>query len=445
MNALSAFITLLTIFAAGFGVSSLFLKREAPVSLAEVVPLSWLLGTAFVSLSLACLGIVFSGFVLQAIVTAGCIWLGSLGLKAWRKKQWPISIPKPAGMLEWALCLILLAEFIAVLWFQCRASLGWDGLLVWEIKARYAFLHGGVVPKPYFSDDTRAWSHPEYPLFLPLVETWLYLWVGDCDQSWVRVIFPVFYAAAMLLLCTGAYQLTGKRWAGLAAAAALFFLPGQWNSLGGFVDFPLAVFYLAAVIYLPRYFREGEPCGHLALFSILAGVLPWMKREGIILWFCLMAIAVPVFLWKREFRKALVIPLPGVAVAVGWNVAMVLLKTPRGTDFLPFTFGTVYGNLNRMGPILTALAHDLMETGVWSLLWYAFVVALAWLLYKSRRQPVVLLFLSVALPLGIDSCVYLLSSWSSYEDHMRTSLPRLILGVSLPALLTVVLAAADET
>jgi len=443
MTVLQVFIALLMIMAAGFGAGSLLFEHNKEVFLTEVLALSWLLGTMFVSLSLACLGIVSSGLVLYGVVTAACVVLGVLGVRSWRGKALRTSLPKPSGILEWALCVVLLVEFAAVLCLEYRESLGWDGLLVWEIKARYAFLNGGVLPPLYFTDATRLWSHPEYPLFYPLIEAWLYFWIGDCDQFLVRAIFPVFYVAAAFLLYAGAYRLSGKTWAGLIAACSLFFLPGQWNFLGGFVDFPLAIFYFAALVYFLRYLRE--PSGsHVAFFSLLAGGLPWVKREGMILWCCLIAMAALEFLRRRQFRRALLVPLPGLAVCAAWKIAMMILKTPPGADFLPLAPGTAFANLGRMVPVIENLVSQLADIRTWSLLWGAFAVALACLAFRSQRSLATWLFLSVALPLGIESSIYIFSAWPSYLNHIHTSLPRLIMQVSLGGLLAITLAAAAD-
>ncbi len=35
---------------------------------------------------------------------------------------------------------------------------------------------------------------------LPMLQVWIYEWVGHVDQSFVKLIGPYFYAAALLLL-----------------------------------------------------------------------------------------------------------------------------------------------------------------------------------------------------------------------------------------------------
>src|SRR5207248_9608042 len=89
--------------------------------------------------------------------------------------------------------IFVFLEIAIVFYLSFVHTLGWDGLLNWEIKAHYAFANGGVIPATYFSDSGRAFSHPEYPLAIPFTELWLYLWLGEADQLWAKTIFPIFY------------------------------------------------------------------------------------------------------------------------------------------------------------------------------------------------------------------------------------------------------------
>lgn len=440
-------IALFTVLFAGFGVLSLLLRQPERISLAEAAPLSWLLGAGFVSLTLALLGTLFSGLVLQGLTTALCLVIGGLGVKSLRQKKWSLSCPVPSGAFEWLLCGFLLVELAAVLSMALKESLGWDGLLVWEIKARYAFFNGGAVPHYYFTDASRTWSTLEYPLFHPMIETWLYLWIGDCDQSWVRVIFPCFHLAAVFALGAGVFRLSGKRWGGLLAAALLLFIPygytGQGNLFAGYVDFPLSVFYLAAVIYLLRYLQDGLT-SHLALFSVLAGIMPWLKREGAFLWFCVMAIVIVELLIRRKFRALLLVPLPGLLTVLGWKIALAILKAPPVADLFPLTPASVLAHLDRVAPIANEMKQELTNLQNWSVLWFAFPVAIACLSARRNRGQAVRLLVAVAVPLCVFTAVFVVSSWPVYMNHLRLTLPRLMLQVAPVALLSIVLAIAKD-
>jgi hypothetical protein len=102
--------------------------------------LSWLFGAGAVSIALWICGIFLSGFALQITVASLCILFVAVGWRAIRHPGSKFVLPSPTGWLEWFLASLLLTEIVLVLVVSCKHTLGWDGLLVWEIKARYAFL-----------------------------------------------------------------------------------------------------------------------------------------------------------------------------------------------------------------------------------------------------------------------------------------------------------------
>jgi len=443
MNPVAALVALLTIQAAGFGLAALLIARCEKISLIELLVLSWLLGTAFLSLTLPSAGLLFRGLALQMAVTVPCVLLGYLGIRTLRANRGKISLPLPANKIEAALCAALLLEFAAVAWMQYRTALGWDGLLVWEVKARYAFLNNGVVPLQYFTDQSRVATHPDYPLMIPMLETWLYLWLGDCHQSWARVFFPIFYFATALMLFHGVTRLSGKRWAGLAAALMLFFVPypvaGPWNIFAGYADLPLAAFCLAAMVYFLRYQDESSR-SHLVLVSVMAGMMPWMKKEGIVLWFCMSVVVLAELLRRGKPATAALVLLPGMAVWSGWKIASALIAVRPNTDFFPVTFEIVEKNLPRLLTSGRMLGMELMKLDHWSLLWIGLPVALGCLAAAGRGKMAAQILFCIAAPLLLLDCAFVLSSWPYYQSHIRTSLPRLVLQVVPLALLAIGLA-----
>src|SRR5256885_15494853 len=286
MNLLGLIAAYFTLFAAGFGIA-LLVMRASTVNVVEVASLSGLFGVAVVSVLLWFGGFFLSGLALQLFVTLACVALGFL---AWRiKKARPIrfALPRPANRLEWILATLLVVELIAIFFISLKHTLGWDGLLNWEIKARYAFLNSGTLPQSYYSTPGRAFSHPEYPLAIPFTELWLYLWMGAPHQFWIKTIFPLFYISGALLLALFVSRLTGKRWLGLLIALLMPFVPFVTASPGGvivgYADVPLSVFYVAALGYLLCSFEPDQKF-FWRVFSATLVFIPWIKSEGLILW-----------------------------------------------------------------------------------------------------------------------------------------------------------------
>jgi hypothetical protein len=433
---------LLTILAAGTGVTTLLIGRSERVGLTELAALSWLLGTAVVSLSLWCIGLIVHGAALHGAVTSICIALGIAAYVRRPRKGELVRTAGPNNIWTTVLVALLCLVWLVVFWRSLQQALGWDGLLVWELKARYAYLNGGALPQSYFVDASRAYSHPEYPLFLPLVETWLYFWLGECNQFWAKIVAPLFFAAGLILLTRATSKLCGKRWLGLLLTLIFALLPFLRSRLGGVVvgyaDVPLSILYAAAVYYL-LVFIEANSAAALKLFVTLVSLLPWLKREGAVLWLVAGCCGAIVIGRRKRLPTALLALLPGLAVILSWKIFLSCMQAPPPRDFAPISIAVIISNVHRVAPILESLAVELLRVDRWSVFWCAAAIALINLIARYRDEGARLLLIFVIAPVGLYCGTYLFSAWEEYRLHIVTSLPRLLLHVAPVALLSIAL------
>jgi hypothetical protein len=431
MILLGLFAALFTIFVAGLGVTMSIFARASGLNLVESICLGWLLGTGIVSLLLWISGMFCSGFVLQTVVTVACLVLGMLGWRAKRNANARFSLPRPANVIEWILGSIVAVEIAILLFVSFKHTLGWDGLLNWELKARYAFLNGGTIPASYYSSGGRAFSHPEYPLGIPFTELWLYLWMGEPHQFWVKIIFALFYAACAPLLALLVSRLSGKRWVGLLTAALLPFVPSITASRGGivvgYVDLPLSVFYLSALGYLLLWFETNDS-RFMIVFAACSGLLPWIKSEGIILWAVLVFLGLGLSLAKRRVSQLLMSIAPGLLVIVGWRLYLKLVQVWPSSDFARPSLSLLRENAGRFHDIFGILFAELSDTFHWSIFWLIVAVAVVYLI-ASRRLEKLVLAGAIFLPVILYALIYVFSTWPSYTAHMTSSVPRLLLHV----------------
>jgi hypothetical protein len=425
---------LLTIFIAGFGVTMSIFARQGRINFVECACLAWLLGVGIVSLLLWIFGWFCSGFVLQIVVAVVCVALAFFGWRLKRNANANFALPKPRNVTEWILAAIIAAEIAILLLVSFKHTLGWDGLLNWEMKARYAFLNGGVIPSSYYAGAERLFSHPEYPLGIPNTESWLYLWMGEPNQFWVKIIFPLFYAACAPLLALLVARLSDKRLIGLATAALLPFVPSISASPGGivvgYVDVPLSVFYLAALGYLLLWFKSDKR-EFLFVFAACSALLLWIKSEGIILWAVLTLLAFALSISKRRVPHFVLWILPGIALLFAWRIFLKVVHCRPPSDFYRVTVSLLRDNAGRFGEILRTLLAELSEPVHWSIFWLVAGVAVIYLL-ASRKIEKLVLAVAVIFPIVFYSATYLFSTWPSYTAHMTSSMPRLLLHV-MPA------------
>jgi hypothetical protein len=422
---------LATLLAGGIGATLLVFRGSARLNAAEGAALSWLFGTGLVSLGLWLGGLVLSGVTLQIAVAAALLAFAAAGVISVRRARTRIAIPKPRNVFEWILSAVIAIEIALMIYAAAGHGLGWDGLFNWEVKARYAFLNGGVIPPAYFSSETRAFSHPAYPPLIPLTELWFYLAVGEANQFWIKFIFPLFYAAGAILLATIATRLTQQRWAGLLSAALMFFVPFLTNAPGtassGYVDVPLGAIYLATIGYLILFAITGGSVA-LRLYAVSLALLPCTKREGAILWL-VAATCGALVIWRRERNwRPLLWLLPGALFFIAWRIFLHILHTNEAHDFAP-TFALLQMNAARIGRITLMVTAELLDIRHWSLFWPAVAGAVVYLASR-RRDHVVLLLLAGALvaPLMLYAAMFVFSTERDWMAHMEASV-RLLLHV----------------
>ena len=431
-----------TLFVGGAGVALLILRASPRLNLIECACLAWLFGVGVVSLLSWLGGTLTSGIVLQCLVALFCLALGISGWRLTKRREVHFSLPRPNSRLEWILAAALLLELLIIFVVCLKHTLGWDGLFNWELKARYAFLNSGILPQSYYSSPGRAFSHPEYPLAIPFTELWLYLWMGEPNQFWIKTIFPLFYSAGALLVPLLITRLTGKRWLGLLIALLLPFVPFVTASPGGvivgYADIPLSIYYVTALGYLLCALECNLPFSFTAYAASLT-LIPWIKSEGIILWLLLALIGLGVGLYQHRIRSAILSILPGLLLTISWRCYLKATHSVLPSDFFPPTFHLLSHNLNRLGTIGGKAFVEITDTSNWSIFWLLVLVAIVYLLF-ARTFTRLLLAIAVLGPVILYLLTYLFSAWPSYTAHITSSLPRLLLHVMPAAWLAIGLA-----
>lgn len=428
MSVLGLAIGLLTLICAGFGVSLLLHRGSAAHNLLECVCLSWIFGTGTLSLLLWAGGFFLSGILLQSLVSAAALIVANLGWKYRGKIRF--TFPWPTRAIEWLLAGIIALEISLMVLLSLGRPFGWDGSFNWEIKARYAFLNHGVMPPHYYSNPSQASSHPEYPLFIPFTQLWLDLWMGQAHQFWEKAVIPVFNAVGVIILSLMGARLSGRRWVGGLAAALLFFIPylaqGVGGMTSGYLDFPLGALYLSAIGYLLLWEQSGHPAC-FRLYAASLALLPWLKREGAILWLVAAVFGAGIiYRRKADWRLSLGL-LPGLVVIVAWLLYLRALGAAPPHDFLPVNLTTITTHLSRFWPTCGAVFWEMTQTKRWSIFWLITALAFVYRLLRSRDLASFLLWGAIIAPLILYSSTYLFSAWPNYIGHIHASLPRLLL------------------
>ena len=194
---------------------------------------------------------------------------------------------------------VLYAFFKALI----RPEDSFDSIGNFAFKAKMFFIEGRV-PYDLFLNKAMDIQHADYPLFVPLSQVWMSMFIGSWNDLLVKAIFPMFLVSLLVIFYYALKRVIGPKWA-LISTFLLLTIPHFLNyATIGYADFALIMFYTASFLYLflwISYRRENKYLILAALFSVLS---LWAKNEGALL-SLVNILLLALFLWleRREMAK----------------------------------------------------------------------------------------------------------------------------------------------
>jgi Dolichyl-phosphate-mannose-protein mannosyltransferase len=157
----------------------------------------------------------------------------------------------------------------------------YDAVAIYAIKAKIFYLAHSI-PADYFTRISGLYPHPDYPLSIPLAETFIYTFLGTFNDQLVKVIFPLFFVGIL-----GMLYFAVRRFASRAYALLFTFLLAsipQFNSYAAnaYQDLPLAYYYFTSAIFLFKWIEDRDRFQYLLVSAIMAGLAGWTKNEGML-------------------------------------------------------------------------------------------------------------------------------------------------------------------
>jgi hypothetical protein len=333
-----------------------------------------------------------------------------------------------APLWIYPLALLLLCDSALLVYAVFRGDPGWDGIFVWGIKAR-TFASIGGVSESFYADASRLWTHPGYPLLFPLTEALVYRLLGTPSEHVDMLIIAVF-AISLLVLLYELIRRSSGPFVAVAITLLLVTLPGSWlNIVHASADLPLAVFSLAGVGLLYRWFDHGHKPANLVLGSVLLAFALWVKRDALVIW---VVGAAAILVWtaaaavkgqRVSWRTPLIYAAPALAL-VPW-LFLVTTHHVVDQDFSTTPLPWLIQHRDRMPVLAGVLVHHLLLVSTWGLAW---VLVGASAVLRPPFHSAGRTFLLGAISASLLSLIpiYTLSVWTPYMAHVNSSLVRVV-------------------
>jgi len=243
----------------------------------------------------------------------------------------------------------LIVVFLTVL-FPIRF---WDAISCWSLKGK-AFFIDGIINNFYIAHDY-GFSHTSYPLYLPLIQTWLLSWMGEINENILKLIFPVFYSSLLFSL----YYLFRQRVRKLLSIIFVFIISALPIIVDhGYIEYTNLLFSVVMLLAV-YFFYIGRAMNGKTTFLILSAIffsiIALTRSEGII--YVILFIIINLFFFlsglqkKDGLVKNLLNFLMPLAVFIIFLIPWYLLKFKLGLPFLSTEWsGFINGNIAGMVP-----------------------------------------------------------------------------------------------
>lgn len=308
--------------------------------------------------------------------------------------------------------------------------LGWDAWSHWGFKAKLFFIEERV-PLELYNEKISIVPLREYPLFINLIQTLFFIFIGRFDDSMVKIVFFAFYVVFVLYF----YEFLRIRQKNLfnSAIFTIFFstLPMLTRFATGYyfgyADMIYTFFNFVSITLLWLSYSKGCEKGLFFISGIFTGLALWTKCEGIILLLAnLLCIGLFNLIGRFRWRfHQICLYLLFVFVSSGiWYWVVFFFRVPAvhfdiKTDLNLLSEGLVRGYI-----LFYYFFKNILEFNNWNIFWLSFILCLPYGLIRLCLKGKDMLFINFLFQLILYFFVIILDR--DFNRALINSLPRLI-------------------
>lgn len=343
--------------------------------------------------------------------------------------------PTPYKFWDWIFVSLLVALFLfATLRAVLYPMWAWDALATWGFKAKVFYLKGNV--------DLRGFeAHNYYPNLVPLFLTYSYLWMGQVNDHLVKLVFPLWGGALLILLNMMLRRLGLDRTQSLGTTAffALNGLTFITHLYIAYADLALTYYTLGAAGLIYLWLSGDAPPGTMPLAGLFFAGITWCKFEGPPLAGSILLAAGLTLIWLRPpqlGRRLAPLIWPFLGMFLGylpWRLFMASQGIETGSDHVLGFYP------QQLFQALPSFLWALVNPTLFGILWPATAVALVLCGKKLFNTPKLFLALFLGGNFLAILLAYALAPTSPFEFHLylRATVDRLLLHLTPVAALLV--------
>ena len=419
---------------AGWNLACWIFGRDRSFSAAEKCAFSFITGLGLITVQMFFYSLMDIRFSIPVLLWPHMLLLAINSLFFRRVKATEAPFEK-AGLKRFDMLLIsgiAVQVFHAFFKALIKPMDSFDSIGNFAFKSKLFFFNR-YIPYEFFMDRSIDIQHPDYPLFIPLSETWIYMFLRNWNDLLVKAIFPAFFVVMLVLFFFALKRIIGRR----LSLVSTFFLATIPHFLNyatiGYADFALIMFYSMSFIYMFLWMVDDRKKIYLILSALLAVLALWTKQEAKML--TLINIFV-LFLYlfierarlnRSDLRRAGYYTLVVLLCLAGWLGFMNSMGFENElANESSLTLQTVISNLDRVPLILYEYQKHIFGPKKWNLSLLVFFFGLIFYFrraftgeFKYITIPILLAFA------GYGACFIVTPLEIRY--HLQTAGSRLLL------------------
>ncbi|MBN1527204.1 MAG: glycosyltransferase family 39 protein [Candidatus Omnitrophica bacterium] len=448
---LIASIAIITVI--GWAVLSIILSRRGGFSLAEELAVSYGLGLGFITLEMLCFYFLKLPFKAAYILSPWLVVIAMALPAAKNRLDSVLAAPKsakrdskkPGGLAVFLLAAICAETFYAFFRALIKPLESYDAIAIYAIKAKILYF-ARAFPADFFTSTIQLFPHPDYPLNIPLAETFFYNMMGAWNDQLVKLIFPLYFVA-LIVMCYSSIRRFASRTHALLFTFFLSSIPQLTAyATNGYLDLPLAFYYFTSAVCLFRWLEDRGQTQLLLVSAVMAGLAGWTKNEGMM--FCVVNIAV-LAVYSLQVKGYRLQGMKQAAIYTGITVVILapwlFIKKAAGIENSEIILANLnpanlFRQLWKIKPILYEFQKQFFGPKKWNIFWplALFILAAGYkVAFKGVRKYIAL---SLALTIcgyvtfymisKVDVHFFLSTTWSRFLLHF---LPVVVYWIALVA------------
>ncbi len=448
MEIVNLFLSIIFFTFAGANVLFLILPGWKGVGRLEGIAISFGLGIGCVTLEMLFFYILNMRFDIAVIALPWIILIAINAILFFRKENKFELFAPEANKFSLLDALLSLGIGFEVLYAFFRALIkpieAYDAVAIYAIKSKIFFLARGI-PQDFFTGLVNNFPHPDYPLNIPLAETFSYLFMGNLNDQLVKIIFPLYFICTLIILYFAVRRFASRTYA-LIFTLILATIP-QFNAYAAnaYLDLPFAFYAFTSALFLFWWFENRKSARFLIMSAVMAGLAGWTKNEGLMYCAAYIMLAAIYFIFNlRSFSRKdiaslfLYIVIIAAILAPWLYVKSASHLVNTDVEKVDSKVLSIWKEAYKLKPIFYEFQKQLFGPKKWNILWIVLIFSILLNLKSAfsgvRKYIAVFLalvvggyiFIYMAAP--IDVTFFVKKTWSRFLLHF---LPIVVYWLSL--------------